>query len=334
MGRSNGKRSRAMKARVSSSARALVVDLFCGAGGLSYGFKLQSFTLAASVDIDEGCRYPHEANNKAPFLREDIEALGPEELDRLFVPGQNRVLVGCAPCQPFSTYNQKNNDPSCRLLQSFSALINAVRPEVVSMENVPRLLRFNEGTAFLGFVDALYKAGYQVVWDVLYGPDFGVAQTRSRLVLLASRLGPITLPQPTYTAHHRTVKDEIGDLPPIRSGERDESDALHCASSLSETNLRRIAAATPGGTWRDWHDDLIADCHKAKTGKGTRRCMDEWSGPNLPQQSPLSFTGSAVAGSVTRSKIAELAFAKGPFFKDFHVNTHSSDPGIASSSKR
>ena len=85
------------------SFRASVVDLFCGAGGLSYGFKSQSFRLAAGIDIDESCRFPYEENNKAPFLRKDVGLLKAREVEALFAPGDVRVLVGCAPCQPFST---------------------------------------------------------------------------------------------------------------------------------------------------------------------------------------------------------------------------------------
>ena len=247
---------------------ASVVDLFCGAGGLSYGFKLQSFRLAAGIDIDEACRYPYETNNEAPFLRKDVGTLTAAEVEGLFLPGEKRVLVGCAPCQPFSTYNQKNKDPNWRLLDSFGKIIDCVRPDVVSMENVPRLMKFKGGATFRSFVDVLKRADYHVVWDVLYGPDFGLAQTRSRLVLLASRLADIALPEPTHAGRHRTVREEIGDLPPLNHGEADGVDQLHCASRLSPINARRIAAAKPGGTWRDWDEDLVADCHKVETGKG------------------------------------------------------------------
>ena len=137
----------------------------------------------------KACRFPYEANNKAPFLRKDVGSLTAAEVERLFVSGSARVLVGCAPCQPFSHTNQKNDDPKWRLLYTFGDLIDKVRPDVVSMENVPRLIKFRGGVAFRKFVNTLRAADYHVVWDVLYGPDFGLAQTRSRLVLLASRLG-------------------------------------------------------------------------------------------------------------------------------------------------
>jgi DNA (cytosine-5)-methyltransferase 1 len=257
-----------MKRLDSKPIKASVVDLFCGAGGLSYGFKAESFRLAAGIDIDEACRYPYEENNGAPFLRKDIGSLTAAEVEELFVPGDVRVLVGCAPCQPFSSYNQKNKDPNWRLLHAFGNLIERVRPDVVSMENVPRLMKFRGGSTFKKFVETLRDADYHVVWDVLYGPDFGLAQTRSRLVLLASRLGKIELPKPTHRNRHRTVQDEIGHLPPLCHGDVDISDSLHRASRLSPMNVRRMASAKPGGTWRDWHEDLVADCHKVETGKG------------------------------------------------------------------
>ena len=108
------------------------------------------------------------------------------------------------------------------------------------MENVPRLLSFRGGKVFETFVATLRAADYHVAWDVLYGPDFGLAQTRSRLVLLASRLGPVAMPVPTHDAQsHRTVRDEIGELPPLGHGEIDDCDPLHRTSRLSETNCQK-----------------------------------------------------------------------------------------------
>jgi DNA (cytosine-5)-methyltransferase 1 len=190
-----------MRTNTATPIKASVVDLFCGAGGLSHGFKLEGFPLAAGIDVDEVCRFPYETNNMAPFVRKDVATLTARDIEGLFTPGFTRVLVGCAPCQPFSTYNQKNDDPKWRLLHSFGRLIDQVRPDVVSRENVPRLLKFKGGTTFQRFVDTLLAADYNVVWGVLYGPDFGLAQTRSRLVLLESaglravgKLRPTTLP--------------------------------------------------------------------------------------------------------------------------------------------
>lgn len=272
-----------MTSLAKATPNASVVDLFCGAGGLSYGFKSEAFKLAAGIDIDETCRFPYEANNDAPFLRKDVGNLTAKEIEDLFIPGTKRVLVGCAPCQPFSTYNQKNEDPNWKLLHAFGDIIESSLPDIVSMENVPRLLAFRGGAVFNAFVARLRAADYHVVWDVLYGPDFGLAQTRSRLVLLASRLGPIAMPTPSHDATtHRTVREEIGELPSLGHGDVDDRDPLHRASRLSETNAHRIAASRPGGTWRDWDQTLIADCHKVPSGKGYSSVYGRmsWSAPS------------------------------------------------------
>ena len=73
--------------------KASVVDLFCGAGGLSYGFKKQSFRLAAGIDIDEACRFPYEVNNRASFLRKDVGSLKVSEIKSLFTKGDARKLI-------------------------------------------------------------------------------------------------------------------------------------------------------------------------------------------------------------------------------------------------
>lgn len=261
---------------------ACVVDIFCGAGGLTHGFLQNGFKIVGGIDIDEDCRYAFESNNYAPFIRRDVTELSAHDIETLFIPGKVRVLAGCAPCQPFSAYNQKNDDPKWRLLGKFGDLAAEVQPDILTMENVPRLLNFKGGRIFDEFVSNLKMNGYHVVWDVLYGPDFGLAQTRSRLVLLASKLGPIGLPKPTHKGRHRTVRQEIGKLQPISSGEADDRDLLHRSSKLLPINQKRIASAKPGGTWRDWDEDLVASCHKENSGRGYSSVYGrmEWDAPS------------------------------------------------------
>lgn len=251
-----------------ASSPASVVDVFCGAGGLSFGFQQEGFDIVAGIDLDEACRHPYTTNLDAAFLRRDVGSLSGEEVDDLFLKDRPRVLVGCAPCQPFSTYNQKNADPNWQLLGRFVDLITATQPDVVSMENVPRLLNFRGGSVFRAFVEALRTADYDPVFDILYGPDFGLAQTRSRLVLLAAKGAALELPMPTHVGKHRTVSEEIGSLPALEAGQADQGDRLHCASGLIDINRKRIRASRPGGTWRDWPEDLVAACHRDERGRG------------------------------------------------------------------
>ncbi len=248
---------------------ASVVDVFCGAGGLTHGLFLEGFPIAAGIDLDEACRYPFETNNLAPFVRKDIADLTAAHLLDLFYPDLPRVLVGCTPCQPFSTYRQKATDPKWQLVGRFAELIEQTLPDVISMENVPRLLDFHGGSVFRDFRDRLVLAGYRVWHGVAFLPGYGLPQRRSRLVVLASRLGPIALEPPFLSeGNYPTVEQTIGELAPLSAGETDASDAMHMASGLSNTNLKRLRASLPGGSWRDWDADLVADCHRSETGRG------------------------------------------------------------------
>lgn len=252
-----------------AAPKGSVVDLFCGVGGLAHGFKLEGFDIAAGIDLDSNCKFAFETNNDAPFIHRDVATLSPDDVKGMFTPSQPRILVGCAPCQPFSSYNQKNEDPSWQLLSHFGRLIEHIKPEIVSMENVSRLQVFRNGELFARFVKILEDNEYHVYHDVVFAPDFGVPQQRTRLVLMASRLGPIDLPTITHTPeYHPTVRRAIEKLPAIQAGEAHSSDPLHAASSLSELNQRRIRASRPGGTWRDWNPNLVAACHKNPKGRG------------------------------------------------------------------
>jgi len=243
------------------------VDLFCGAGGLTHGLEKAGINVKLGVDSDPACKFPYTANNKSNFLLKSVEDLKSSELANAFDKNCVRLLAGCAPCQTFSTYNQKAKPSDQRwfLLRHFSKLVNLVRPELVTMENVPKLQK--QGV-FREFVEELDSSGYIVDHRVVNCSEYGLPQHRPRLVLLASRLGPINLLTPKQL-RWRTyiVREKIGNLPPLEAGERDEKDPLHQACSLSDLNLKRIRASRSGGTWRDWNTDLVADCHKRASGK-------------------------------------------------------------------
>lgn len=243
------------------------VDLFCGAGGLTCGLESAGISVELGVDVDPACEYPYAANNRAAFRLKSIEEVTGDDCAEAFDGPGVKLLAGCAPCQPFSTYSQGWARPSDRrwhLLRHFSRLVRAVQPDLITMENVPRLAR---EAVFAEFVETLMEGGYEVSTGIVDCADFGVPQRRNRLVLLASRLGPISfLPSPTMTRRHATVREAIGSLPPLEAGQTCESDPLHQSSELSPVNLRRIRSSRPGGTWRDWDTELRTACHRKDTG--------------------------------------------------------------------
>lgn len=245
-----------------------VVDLFCGVGGLSHGFRLEGFSIACGYDIDGDCRYPFEQNNGAPFVSSDVARIDPSEVGQRFDPHLPKILAGCAPCQPFSSYSRGRGKPQWSLLNDFARLAEAVEPDIVTMENVPQLVRFRGGAGFSEFVEALRKSGYSVKHGIVRCTDFGIPQSRSRLVLIGSKLGEPALPQATHAPSEcPTVRDVIGDLPALGAGHADKDDPIHRTSIMSDLNLRRIRASRPGGTWRDWPTDLVAECHRKDAGR-------------------------------------------------------------------
>ena len=243
------------------------VDLFCGAGGLTHGLARAGVDVRVGVDIDPACEYPYSANNSAAFLLKSVETLEAGELTRHCGKNVIQLLAGCAPCQTFSTYNRKAKQSDGRwwLLRQFSRLVDELSPHLVTMENVPRLV---EHTVFGEFVSHLEGNGYSVTYRTVDCAEYGVPQRRKRLVLLASKLGPVSLLTPgRFGERGRTVRDAIGALPPIEAGSGHAKDPLHRCSALSEINMRRMRASRPGGTWRDWPGALRADCHEKPSGK-------------------------------------------------------------------
>jgi DNA (cytosine-5)-methyltransferase 1 len=241
------------------------VDLFCGAGGLTYGFQQAGLKVNVGFDIDPSCAYPFEKNNNSKFILADVANLPSEQVNEWFKGSDIKVLAGCAPCQPFSTYSKsKNNDHQWSLLRSFSRLVRECEPDIVSMENVPQLVKHN---IFNEFCNDLRALNYHVWYSEVPCQEYEVPQTRRRLVLLASKLAPIG-PLETLTPFksNYTVRDAISKLDPIKAGETSLKDPLHTACSLSKLNLERIKASKPGGSWRDWTPELVAKCHLKDSG--------------------------------------------------------------------
>jgi DNA (cytosine-5)-methyltransferase 1 len=256
----------------SESKAYAVVDLFCGVGGLTHGFVKEKFSVKAGIDFDDSCQYAYEKNNGVKFIKADLTEHPPEEIASLFPDGSLKILVGCAPCQAFSTYTQgqkKNN--KWKLLYSFGEIISVVQPDVISMENVFNLTNYKNGQVFCDFLSVLYANDYYVTFDVVNAQDYGVPQRRNRLILFASKFGAIKIPKKShYGKQIKTVRHAIGMLPAIHDGQPHEKDLLHRARKLSPLNLKRIRATRPGGGWQQWEEDLVLECHKKESGKSYR----------------------------------------------------------------
>src|ERR1700677_1875149 len=151
-----------MAIRSNGGSSVHAVDLFCGAGGLAYGLARAGLSVAAGIDLDPACKFPFEANNKAKFHLADVAKLDATQVQAMFPKKGTRVLVGCAPCQPFSRYARSAKvikDIKWGLHPHFRNLVKQVRPDLVTMENVPELARHE---VFADFVAGLRSLGYSV----------------------------------------------------------------------------------------------------------------------------------------------------------------------------
>lgn len=245
------------------------IDLFCGIGGLTYGLKKAGINVLAGLDNDESCAFSYEKNNDSKFICANIADYDFGEMKGLYSKCSFKILVGCAPCQPFSshTHKAKNKEKDRRwdLINYFTKAIETLEPDVISMENVRGITKTR---VFRNFVERIKKTDYNVDYKVVYCPDYGIPQNRSRLVLLASRLGEISIPEKTHSKdNYVAVGKTIGNLPKIKSGEVSPEDSMHRAKNLSPLNLERIGQSKPNGTWRDWDASLLPECYRKKSGQ-------------------------------------------------------------------
>ncbi|MDR2546345.1 MAG: DNA cytosine methyltransferase [Lachnospiraceae bacterium] len=267
------------------------VDLFCGIGGLTYGLRKAGIDVVAGVDLDNSCKYAFETNNHSKFIQKSVDDVTGVEIKELLKPYDVKILVGCAPCQPFSNHRKDKKDRKSHkdwsLLYQFSRIIKESNPDVVSMENVPAL---KKEKVFYDFVKGLEELGYTVSHSVVNTSDFGMAQSRRRLILLAAKNKKIELMKDADTIQ-KTVKEIIGDLPEVAAGEVFAGDRLHQSSKLNDINLKRIRASKPNGSWRDWPKKLVVPCHKKASGKSYSSVYGRMGWDGVSPTITTQFTG-------------------------------------------
>ncbi|MCK5022880.1 MAG: DNA (cytosine-5-)-methyltransferase [Candidatus Aenigmarchaeota archaeon] len=312
------------------------IDLFCGVGAITHGLIKSGIPVIAGIDSDGTCKYAYEKNNKSTFIKEDVRKITGDFLKKLYPKGCTKILVGCAPCQPFSKHTQKNKkrseDEKWGLLYSFSRLVEEAEPDIISMENVPQI---QKQKVFADFVNKLKKLKYQIFYETVYCPDYGIPQSRRRLVLLASKLGEIKLlPKTHKKSNYRTVRDTIYKIESIKSGGKSKNDPLHRASNLSPLNKIRINKSTPGGTWLDWDEELRSPCHRKETGATytTVYSRMEWDKPSPTITTQFYIFGTGRFGHPEQDRA--LSLREGALLQTFPKYYKFIDPKSEISSQR
>jgi DNA (cytosine-5)-methyltransferase 1 len=231
-----------------------VIDFFSGCGGMSFGFATTDppmirYRVIGAVDIDRHANATYGRMLGIQPLECDIRELA--SADRIddvtrtwgLTPDQPLVVIGCAPCQGFSSHRKKDDrvDSRNQLLNAFAAIIIKLRPEVIVMENVPEMLHLKYWPFFAQWRRTLEQAGYMVRARIYNLAEFGVPQERFRALVLASRWPYIGMPSPTHKPDDFvTVRNAIGTLPALSAGGRDPADPMHITSRHRKETIELI----------------------------------------------------------------------------------------------
>lgn len=279
-----------------------VVDLFCGAGGLSEGFRQAGFKVVAGSDFDETAGRTFLATHPgATFLGGRIEDLSVAKLRAVtgLRSGELDVLVGGPPCQGYSVYNhgRGTHDPRAGLFKEYLRIVEGLRPRWLVMENVSGLTSIADGGIIREIEEGMSRLGYAVSWQILKAEEYGVPQERRRIFFIANRLGVANVfPEPSHGPGLKpfvTIWDAIGDLPKLANGESSDVAfyeklplthyqqemrkgsrylANHSAPRLAPVNQERMKHIPPGGSWRDIPHRLLPEgMKKAKRSDHTKR---------------------------------------------------------------
>lgn len=217
------------------------VDFFCGAGGMSYGFhRIAELTgrlrWAGAVDIDKHAIDTYEHNYGCRPANVNLGEADIEEIRNCLrlKKGNELILIGCAPCQGFSSHRKKDHrgpDNRNTLVGRFAEIAVQLQPKIIIMENVPDLLAKKHWHHFQVFKDTVKASGYHIAVKILGMADYGTPQSRFRTVVVAAKDFIPTLPEPVFRPEqYRTVRDAIGKLPPLKAGEKDLKDPMHVTS--------------------------------------------------------------------------------------------------------
>jgi len=268
----------------------VAVDIFCGAGGVTYGLRSAGIRVLTGVDKQEDCRLTFTQNNPSVrFLAADVRRLSTNELFAdvsTMIAGDFLLLAACAPCQPFSAQNRfKDRAEDRAVLHHVERLLKELRPDFLFLENVPGLQKVKGYSAFRRLQDSLRKFRYRTRYEVIDSADYGIPQHRRRLVLTASLHSEAPWPSRLHgddpnLKPYLTVYDAIAKYPPLSAGQEHPIVPNHMAAKIMEHNLERLRATPPnGGSRTDWSSGLTLACHKNHDGHPDVYGRLRWEAP-------------------------------------------------------
>lgn len=206
-----------------------IIDLFAGVGGLSYGFsKLPEFNIIAANEIEKDISVAYTLNHpEVKMLNCDINDLTKEKLEEVLEGEKIDIVVGGPPCQSYSTLGKRQMDDRANLFMQYKRILQILQPRAFVFENVVGILSMDGGRLFKQVQAEFEELGYSLKHKVLNAVDYGVPQLRERVILVGIKgENNYEYPAPTHgegLKPYVTLKDAIGDLPALKSGQSSTS---------------------------------------------------------------------------------------------------------------
>jgi DNA (cytosine-5)-methyltransferase 1 len=237
-------------------------DLFSGVGGLTEGLRQAGFDTRFAFEINEIAAKAYSMNHENTIvITKDIRAVDLDEIKRKLNVLVPHLLAGCPPCQGFSSIRRLNRskpvaDSRNDLINQYVDFVEYFNPYTIMLENVPWL---EKDIVFDNAKKRLKTMGYTIDVAIVDVKDYGVPQRRKRLVMVGSRLGPISIAKPNENIKKVTVRDRIGKLPePEKS-----NDKLHKIFPSHTPEIQKLIKDIPhdGGSRRDLGEERQLKCH-------------------------------------------------------------------------
>lgn len=241
------------------SAPVDVVDFFCCAGGMTLGFAALSdiYRILGGVDLDANSLEAYKRNYNTPVLQANICSLSNDSkpIEKTFGISKDHsrplVMIGCAPCQGFSAHRKKNHgeeDQRNTLIGEFANMAVRYNPDFVVMENVPEILTGKFKNHYMEAKQIFERYGYYVVQRIYNAAGFYVPQARNRAIIVASKHSGFNLPDEILSENgYITVRDAIGNLPPITPDSPDKKDIYHRCSCHKKSTIDVISQVPHDG---------------------------------------------------------------------------------------
>ena len=219
--------------------KPVVLDLFCGAGGMSLGFQMAGYNIGLGIEKEKYPYSTHFHNFGNRCYLGDIQAIqNPKTLIENYKLSHIDVVIGGPPCQGFSRVGRGKmrslhcdptftHDPRNQYYREFIRFVNALQPQYFIMENVSEMTYYENGEGLLidRIIENFSNIGYEAKYNILRADHYGVPQTRRRLFIIGNRLSnPISWPEKTHENDPITVWQAISDLPIISSGQYRENE--------------------------------------------------------------------------------------------------------------